>query len=85
MFKLYFNKILCKLGISRKYYYYRRPIGDPWQTDIPDRRSIKDPTETDMRSPIRIQTGLFKYTYFYLLFVYLFRNNVRILNRHVDH
>ena len=47
---------------SRKYYYYRRPIGDPTETyrrpigDLSEthRRPIGDPSETDMphRRPI---------------------------------
>ena len=34
---------------SRKYYYYRRPIGDPLETDMPERRSIRDPPEAHWR------------------------------------
>ena len=33
---------------SRNYYDYRRPIGDPSQTDMPDRRPIGDLSKTDM-------------------------------------
>ena len=62
----------------------RRPNGDqnaPSETDMPvetDRRP------TSLRSPIRIQTHLFKYSYFYIIFAYLYWNNVRTLTRHVS-
>ena len=91
---------------SRKYYYYRRPIGDPSEIDIPKRKPIGDfdmlhrrptcpigdrhapwektftigdlhgcgvPSETNMHaeSNRNLNTYLFKYTHFYLLFAYL--------------
>ena len=59
---VYREKTFKKWRISRiqpfksswKYYFYRRPIEDVSETDIPDRRSIGDLSETNMpnRKPI---------------------------------
>ena len=40
--------ILCKWS-SLKYFYYRRPIGDPSETDMPDRRHIGDRHASSIR------------------------------------
>ena len=47
------NYLLFQMS-SRKYYYYLRPIGNPSETDMPDRRPQHAPSETDMpdRRPI---------------------------------
>ena len=77
---------------SRKYYYYRKLMEDPSETDMPDRRprhasSENDrphrrPTspigdrhaqsETDMLSESNRNFNTLKYSYFYILFAYLY-------------
>ena len=52
-----------------------RPIRDPLETDMPDRRLIGDwhtPSETNMPGESNWNVNTFKYSYFYILFAYLY-------------
>ena len=70
---------------------HRTPRHASSETKMPTWRPVGEdmPVETHRQptslwSLLKIQTHLFKYTYFYIIFSFLNGNNVRILIRHVS-